>query len=34
MKRKFHVRCEAGEKMEMISKFYLLLFNESGAWVS
>jgi len=25
MKRKFHVRCEAGEKMEIVSKSYLLL---------
>ena len=29
MKRKFHVRCGAGEKMEIISKSYLLLFRGS-----
>lgn len=27
MKRKFHVRCEVGEKSEIISKSYLSLFN-------
>ena len=27
MKRKFHVRCEAGENLEMTSKDYLSLFN-------
>ncbi len=32
MKRKFHVRCEAGEKMEIISKSYLLLFDCDGVW--
>ncbi|MDG5856532.1 hypothetical protein [Clostridium beijerinckii] len=29
MKRKFHVRCEPGEKMEIISKSYLLVFRGS-----
>ena len=32
MKRKFHVRCEAGEKMEIISKSYLLLLDQNGKW--
>ena len=31
MKRKFHVRCEVGEKMEIISKSYLSLLCSSIA---
>lgn len=31
MKRKFHVRCEGGEKAEIISKPYLFLFIEGNS---
>ena len=32
MMRKHHVRCRAGEKVEITSKPYLSLFNSGGVW--
>ena len=32
MKRKFHVRCEAGENLEITSKSYLSLYRDGSGY--